>query len=215
MRPSVFFDLDGTLTDPAVGITRSIRFALDALGVAPPPDDDLFWCIGPPLRGGLARLVGERDSDRALALYRERFAETGLYENRLYEGVPEMLDVLRDGGATLYVASSKPQVFVARILEHFGIADRFDACFGAELDGRLGDKTELLGHALAVTGTLAASATMVGDRRHDIIGARNNALRAVGVRYGFGSATELNEAGAHHTVGSPAELPPLLLPTGG
>ncbi len=210
MRQSVFFDLDGTLTDPKLGITRCIAFAMEALGEVPPPADDLGWCIGPPLRASLATLVGESRADRALALYRERFADIGLFENEPYAGVHQMLDRVRDSGARLFVASSKPLVFVRRITERFELSDYFEEQFGAELDGRLTDKAELLAHALQSTSASADNSVMVGDRRHDVIGAQANGLPCIGAVYGYGGDDELKNAGAVSFARDVSELAPLI-----
>ncbi len=211
MAASVFFDLDGTLTDPARGITRSIRYAFERLDVPPPPAAALRELIGPPLLRSFERLLDEERAPVALAFYRERFAATGLYENEVYAGIPEALAELLEAGRRLYVASSKPQVFVERILAHFGLARFFDAAFGSELDGTRSDKSELLRHALARTGVQAAEATMVGDREHDVFGATDNGLAAVGVLYGYGSRGELLAAGAARIARSPADLPGALM----
>jgi len=201
---AVYFDLDGTLTDPKPGITRSIRYALTRLGREAPPEDALTWCIGPPLRISLIALVGEADADRALALYRERFAETGLYENTLYPGIQELLKEL--SGHPIFLATSKPHIFAERIIEHFGIAHCFERVFGSELDGRHATKPDLLAHALRETGSPPSRSLMIGDREHDILGARTNGMRAWGVSYGYGSQSELEKAGADRIFGSPCEL---------
>ncbi len=205
MPRHVFFDLDGTLTDPFVGITASIRYALAELGETVPEPETLTWCIGPPLLGSFERLVGRARAPRALELYRSRFADVGLYENTLYPGIPETLARLGDTHL-LHVASSKPRVFVERIVEHFGIREAFEGVYGSELDGTRVDKSELLEHALARSGASADLATMVGDRKHDGIGAARNGLAFVGVLYGYGSADELESAGAQVTVTAPEEL---------
>ena len=201
MPKAIFFDLDGTLTDPKPGITGSIRHALMQMGKAAPAPEELHWCIGPPLRQSFVRLVGEADADRALSLYRERFSDVGLYENAPYPGVPELLKAL--SGKRVFLATSKPSVYAKRILAHFEIAGFFEQVFGSELDGRLTDKSELLAHALAETGIAASHAVMIGDRSHDMIGARNNDMARLGVLYGYGGVQELRDAGAQklfHTV---------------
>lgn len=194
MADIILFDLDGTLTDPKSGITRSIRHALEKLNVAAPPEDELTWCIGPPLRASLAKIVGDHQADQALMHYRERFSVTGLFENSLYPGIPELLKSL--SGKRLFVATSKPTVFAHRILEHFGIAPYFEKAYGSELDGTRTNKGELIGHLLAKTGINPTDAVMVGDRSHDIVGARQNGMRGLGVSYGYGGEAELREAGA-------------------
>jgi len=204
---AIFFDLDGTLTDPKVGITRCIRHALRELGVTPPEADDLTWCIGPPLLDSFKAILGD-DALAAVALkhYRERFSEIGLYENQLYGGVLESLQLLSDRNVSLFVATSKPQVYAERIVEHFGIATFFERVFGPTLQGDRSRKTDLLRWALAEVGVTADATVMVGDRNHDIVGARDNGMYAAGVLYGYGSREELEHAGAQLLLRSPDEL---------
>lgn len=204
---TIFFDLDGTLTDPKPGITRSIQYALGRLDRAVPSEDELTWCIGPPLRASLQILLGGNElADQALALYRERFADIGLYENEIYPGIAAILAALAASRRRLYVATSKPHIYAERIIAHFGLADRFERVFGSELDGTRADKTELLRHALQVTDVDPSRAVMIGDRSHDMIGARNNGMTAIGVLYGYGSQAELVEAGAHRLCAAPDRL---------
>lgn len=209
---TVFLDLDGTLTDPKPGITRSIRHALISLGRDAPDEDALTWCIGPPLLRSFERLLGDAKlAPRAMALYRERFAEIGLFENRVYDGVPEMLTRLRRAGFRLNVATSKPHIYAARITAHFGLDEWIGTVFGAELDGIRGDKTALLAHALAEAKVTSDRALMVGDRAQDVIGARNNRIAVVGALWGYGSENELRGAGADLTAAGPAEAARLIL----
>ena len=204
---TIFFDLDGTLTNPKAGITRSIQYALDRLDQAVPTEDELTWCIGPPLLPSLKKLVGSDDlADQALLLYRERFSDVGLFENELYPGIVETLSSIARPGRRLFVATSKPTVYAEPIVKHFGLAGYFERVFGSELDGRRVDKTDLLAYALQTTGVDPSQATMIGDRSHDMVGARNNAMTAVGVLYGFGSEAELVAAGAHRICATPREL---------
>jgi phosphoglycolate phosphatase len=204
---TIFFDLDGTLTDPKPGITRSIQYALRRLDRAVPSEDELTWCIGPPLRASLQKLLGGDElADRALALYRERFADIGLYENQIYPGIADILAALTASRRRLFVATSKPQIYAERIVAHFGLAGRFERVFGSELDGTRVDKTELLRHALQATDIDPSRAAMIGDRSHDMIGARNNGMTAIGVLYGYGGQAELVEAGAHHICATPDKL---------
>ncbi len=204
--PTIFFDLDGTLTDPKPGITRCIQHAMEQLDETPPDADELTWCIGPPLTESFAKLFGAERAAEAVRLYRDRYAEVGLFENSVYAGVVDCLSALAERGQRLCLASSKPLVFVERILEHFELAAFFDASFGSELDGTRTDKTELLAYALEQTGTQAAAAVMIGDRKHDIIGARNNGMGALAVLYGYGSRGELEQAGAERFASSPVEI---------
>ena len=161
-----------------------------------PEADKLTWCIGPPLLESFATLAGSERAADAVALYRERYFEIGLYENTMYAGVVECLTALAEGGFRLGLASSKPQVLVDRLLEHFGLTPFFEGIFGSELDGTRTDKTELLGFALQETGLDARACAMVGDRKYDVIGARDNGIEPIAVLYGYGSRAELEEAGA-------------------
>jgi len=196
MTTAIFFDLDGTLTNPKVGITTSIQFALQEIGKPAPAMEDLTWCIGPPLHESLISLAGGDEAGaQALKHYRARYAEVGLYENEVYPGVAAMLQALTGRDIPLYVATSKPHVFAEPILAHFGLARYFQRVFGSELDGRRANKTELLAYALAETGHAGATSLMVGDRKHDMIGAANNAMTGLGVLYGYGDAVELTAAG--------------------
>jgi phosphoglycolate phosphatase len=208
---TVYFDLDGTLTDPKPGITRSIQYALGKLDRDVPLEDELTWCIGPPLRASLKKLLGADDlADRALSLYRERFADIGLFENRIYPGIGDTLAAIASSGRRLFVATSKPGIYAERIIDHFKLGIYFESVFGSELDGTRSDKTDLLRYALKTTGVDPSRAVMIGDRSHDMIGARNNKMTAVGVLYGYGSKQELLDAGAHHICATPQELSGLL-----
>lgn len=208
---SVCIDLDGTLTDPQVGITRCIQHALEQLGRDIPEPQDLTWCIGPPLQESFQKLLGNaEDANRALFFYRERFTEIGLYENELYDGIPRALTEMVSAGDRLFVATSKPKVFAERIIKHFGLVQYFEAIFGSELDGTRTDKTELLAWIMEQKALLPSDTLMIGDRRHDIVGARNNGLRSIGVLYGYGSRKELTEAGADTLCAQPTELAALI-----
>ncbi|WP_166304439.1 HAD family hydrolase [Bradyrhizobium sp. 2S1] len=201
---AIFFDLDGTLTDPKPGITGSIQYALGKLGRPVPSQDELTWCIGPPLRASFALLLGgEELADRAVELYRERFGDVGLFENSVYPDIAEVLAELREWPGRMYVATSKPHVFATRIVAHFGLNGYFDHVFGSELDGTRVNKVDLLAYALEQTGADPEKAVMIGDRSHDVIGARRNGIRAVGVTYGYGTPEELLEAGASQLCASP------------
>ncbi len=204
---TVFFDLDGTLTDPKPGIVRSIQHALGRLDRPVPAEADLLWCIGPPLRAAFAELLGgEAEVDLAVQYYRDRFGDVGLYENELYPGITRLLEDLQDAGWALHVATSKPRVYARRIIEHFGLHGYFGEVFGAELSGERSDKSELLAHALEESGATAPVSVMVGDRSHDMVGAVNNGLTGVGVLYGYGSREELVRAGARTIVARVDEL---------
>ncbi len=190
----ILFDLDGTLTDSKPGITRSVQHALAGMGIDVPDAEALTPFVGPPLAESFARYYGfDADQSRqAITIYRERFASIGLYENAIYPGVPELLADLRLSGATLAIASSKPMVYVERILAHFGLAERFLAVAGSNLDGTRIAKQEVIAHALSLLpGIDRTRAIMVGDREHDVHGAREHGIETVAVRYGYALPGEL------------------------
>jgi phosphoglycolate phosphatase len=206
-RPAlILFDLDGTLTDPKPGITGSIQYALERMGEPVPHADELEWTIGPPLRLNFVRLVGEARADEGVRLYRERFGETGLFENRLIDGIPELLNSLHTQGHQLVVATSKPHVFASRIVEHFGLAPYFTTVYGSELDGTRVDKRDLLRHIRDIEQLHPHRSVMIGDREHDVHGAKAIDVRTIGVRWGYGSDEELHRAGAYALVDSPHEI---------
>jgi phosphoglycolate phosphatase len=206
---TVLFDLDGTLTDPREGITRSIAHALERMGIAPPALDDLVFAIGPPLRASLASLIGTDAPsavEQAIRHYRERFADVGLFENRPYDGIAEALDTLAARGARLMVATSKPEVYARRIVEHFALGAHFEAVHGCELDGTREDKRELIAHMIPRHGLDASRAVMVGDRGVDMRAARHHGLAGLGALWGYGSRAELVEHGAHALCEAPGAI---------
>ncbi|MEN3952616.1 HAD hydrolase-like protein [Iodidimonas sp. SYSU 1G8] len=213
MIDTLFIDLDGTLTDPKPGITGSVRYALDKLGMPVAEDHSLDWIIGPPMQESLVQLTGS-DALAAAALqhYRDRFGTIGLFENAVYPGIPESLAALRAMGLRLHLATSKPWVYAERILEHFDLARFFDSVFGSELDGTNIRKTDLLPHAIARTGADPARGLMIGDRKHDVLGALHVGLTPVGVLYGYGDREELVGAGARRLIERPAEMAGLVTP---
>ncbi len=197
MINTLLFDLDGTLTDPKAGITRCIRFALEHFDVPGPHADELTWCIGPPLRTSFSRLLNTEDGqvlDRALALYRQRFAEKGMFENTVYPQVPPGLEKIQARGLRIFLATSKPRVFAEKILDHFRLSRFFEAVYGAELDGSLVDKGELIAHILESESLDPAHALMVGDRVYDIQGGKQNRVMTAAVTYGYGSREEIESA---------------------
>lgn len=206
----VLLDLDGTLTESGIGITRSVAHALTELGYSVPDQATLNGMIGPSLWEGFAKLgVPDAQLDEAVALYRARYTVTGLFENRLYDGALEMLERL--GAATLCLATAKPIAYAAKITAHFGIAPHLSREFGSELDGTRSDKTDLIAHALAQTDAVPSRSVMVGDRSHDIIGALNNGVTPIGAAWGYGSPTELRDAGCKHIAATPGEAADMIL----
>lgn len=207
MADYVLFDLDGTLTDPKEGITRCVQYALAKFGIAA-DCDELIPFIGPPLQASFREFYGmsEEESTRAVAFYRERFSDIGLFENKVYPSIPDVLSELRRRGKTLAVATSKPTVYSVRICEKFGLSQYFDHIIGSELDGRRVEKADVIEEALRVLGCSAAQAVMIGDRKFDILGAHQCGLKAVGVRYGYAAENELEDAGADAIVSRPELL---------
>lgn len=192
---NVFLDLDGTLTNPYLGATRSIAYALEKLDLPVPDLDTLGWVIGPAMVDSLAKL-GVPDPELAMALYRERYADVGLLENEVYDGIPEMLQGLGAAGATLFLATAKTNIYARRITAHFGLSQYLSHQFGPELDGTRSNKGHLLEYALAETGIDPQSAVMVGDRIHDFRAARHVGMKAVAVSWGFGNPDEYKLADA-------------------
>ena len=210
---NVLIDLDGTLSDPAMGMVACVKHALRELKLTAPADRELTKYIGPPIEETFSDLLGTDDKAQianAVRLYRERYSTEGLFQNTVYPGVPGALKTLVNDGATLYLATSKPQVFAERILAHFGLARHFCAVYGSGLDGTRSNKVELIGHLLKAESITAGAACMVGDRSHDVLGAKANGVRAIGVLWGFGSREELLSAGASALCESPALLPEMI-----
>lgn len=214
MRSTVLlFDLDGTITDPKIGIVRCMRYALERLARACPPDKVLSSFIGPPLRGTFSSLLETSDKElieKAIALYRQRFADQGIYENQVYDGIPEMLETAHQAGFASFIATSKPAVYAERIIKHFGLDGHFSKIYGSDLDGRLENKADLLAFLLVRERVPAGDAIMVGDRAADILAAKANGIRSIGVLWGYGSEAELIGAGADKLCLTPAELGPCL-----
>jgi phosphoglycolate phosphatase len=206
---NLLFDLDGTLTDPGVGITRCIQHALRGLGREAPACAELERFVGPPLAGTFAELLASGDADlvaRAIALYRERFGVLGLFENALYPEIPAALAALAAQGHHLWVVTSKPTVYARRIVEHFGLRDRFRAVYGSELDGRNTDKTDLIREVLDREGLHPEDTWMIGDRALDVRGGRRNRVWTAGVLWGYGSEVELRGEQPDRLLRHPAEL---------
>lgn len=213
MYKNFLFDLDGTLTDPAEGITNSLMHAQEKLGLPVSRREDLFIFIGPPLIPMFKSEWGLSDADaqRAIEAYREYFSVKGLFENEIYPGIADMLGSLKAAGAGVYLASSKPEPFCEKILEHFGILRYFDGVAGSLMNETRTTKGEVVAYALGHYGLSPAETLMVGDRRHDAEGARENGLACCGVLFGYGSEEELSAAGCACLAASPEDLGKRLL----
>jgi phosphoglycolate phosphatase len=210
-RSALLVDLDGTLTDNFVGIARSIRHALLALGAPEPADAALRPCVGPPLRVSFARLLATDEPvliERALALYRERYADLGWQENVVYAGVDAAFAGLAARGEAVYLCTSKPAPYAEKIVARFGLRPFLDGVYGADLAGALDDKALLVAHLVAREGLHPGACTMIGDRVHDVRAAHANGARAIGVLWGYGSRAELEAADA--LVATPAAIAPAL-----
>ena len=200
------FDLDGTLTDPGLGIKNSIRYALTKFGLPTLSEEILDTFIGPPLLDSFALHCGVSGEDacRLVNLYREYFSEKGLFENTVYDGIPEVLSALQKRGATLCLATSKPEEYAKRILEHFDLSRYFTFVGGSTMDEKRTAKAEVIAYVLQSTGLRAEDCFMVGDRRYDIEGGRACGLTTVGVLFGYGDREELKAA--DHLVETPSAL---------
>ena len=213
MYETILFDLDGTLTDPGLGITNSVMYALEKLGFSVPPREDLYKFIGPPLHDSFQVYYGmtQDQAVEAVRLFREYFAINGINENDLYDGVPEMLQTLRAAGKRLVLATSKPEKFARIIMAHFGLDAWVPDIAGATMGTDRSKKGQVIAYALKEFGVDPATAVMVGDREHDILGGKENGLPGIGVTFGYGSREELEASGAVAVADSPDELCKLLL----
>lgn len=210
----IFFDLDGTLTDPKVGITKSVAYSLKTFGIEVEDLDSLCKFIGPPLKESFMKYydMDSDDGDLAVERYREYFRPHGVYENQVYDGIRELLQSLKEKGRMVVLATSKPTVFAQTILEHFGLKQYFDVVVGSELDGTRVLKSEVIACAMDEAGVADKSqVVMVGDREHDIIGAKQNGIDSIGVTYGYGSREEHKSAKADMIVASVLELGNILI----
>ncbi|WP_455682292.1 HAD family hydrolase [Thomasclavelia sp.] len=211
-RKYILFDLDGTLTDPMMGITKSVRYALNYYGISVDDLNDLLPFIGPPLRDSFKEFYDFDDdkANEAVIKYREYFATEGIFDNKVYKGIPECLQTLKDAGKILLVATSKPEKFAKQIIEYFDLAKYFDFVGGSEFNGRE-KKADVIKYVLKTNQIDYSKAIMVGDRKHDIIGAHENKLPCVGVLYGYGSLKELRENRADYLVETVTKLASQLL----
>lgn len=211
VKPSLFFDMDGTLIDSAVGITRCVAHALTQMGAAVPPQSELRRWIGPSLRTSFGPLFADpADVERAVEHYRERFETHGWAEHDIYAGIGEVIEALHGAGHRLAVVTAKNEPHARKIVDHLPFGHLFEDVIGATIDGRLSDKPELIAEALERLQLDPAQCWMIGDRRMDIEGARHHGMRNIGVLWGFGGEAELHAAGAQSVARMPADIPVLL-----
>lgn len=209
---TLLFDLDGTLTDSTEGILKCLAYALERMGYEVPEDTNKF--LGPPLRQSLTEFLGMsmEQADEAVRIFRERYSVVGLFENRVYDGIPGMLERLKSGGKRIMVATSKAEIYAVRIFERFGLAQYFEIVGGAELDGSRDYKDEVIEYVLAKAGiTDRSTVLMIGDRRQDVLGAHKTNIECMGILWGFGSMEELTQAGADYIARTPQEAADMLL----
>lgn len=209
----ILWDLDGTLTDPQEGIIGCIQYALRETGREVPEHDELLWAIGPPLHKTFAKIdpaASDAEVWEMVEKYRDRFAPTGIFENAVFWGIPDLLARVSQKYRCA-LATSKPQVFAEKIVQHFKLAPYFGHIYGSELNGARSDKAELIAYALREEGVHGADTMMIGDRLHDITGAKKNGVFAIGITWGYGSREELEEAGADKIFDSTVELRDFLL----
>ena len=210
----IFFDLDGTLTNPKKGITTCVQYALESFGIKEPDNDKLTPFIGPPLKESFMGIYGmnDADADRAVEKYRERFSTVGLYENEMFIGIPEMLQGLSEAGKKMAVVTAKPYVYAVEILKHFAILKYLDEVFGPSFDELHIGKSIIVERAVNHYGKENISRmVMVGDRKMDIEGAKDNGIASVGVRFGFAEKNELESAGADYIADNVGELSEILM----
>lgn len=202
---NLLFDLDGTLTDPAKGITRSVAYALQKFGIHVSDMQQLYCFIGPPLDDSFKIFYGfdNEQAQQAVHYYRERFSTCGWHENKVYDGIPDLLSSLKKAGYRLMVATSKPTPFAIRISDYFKLSTYFDFIAGSGLNGERHNKADVINYALDCCHiTDLARTAMIGDRKHDVEGARQVGIDCIGVLYGYGSRAELENAGVHRTAAS-------------
>ncbi len=214
MKRFAIFDLDGTLTDSAPGIIKSIRYALKKMGAPSMNRKELMRFVGPPLADSFRDFCGFSNEEAALGIkyYRERFAVKGIYENSVFEGVPEMLKGLRQEGVHLIVGTSKPELFALKVIDHFGLTEYFDEICGSDMAETRSSKAEVLQYAIEKAGIEDLScAVMVGDRKYDVTGARAVGLDAIGVLYGYGGREELLDAGAWAVAEDPEQVKNIII----
>lgn len=217
MKEILLFDLDGTLTDPKEGITKSVQYALKHFGIEVTDLNDLLCFIGPPLIESFQMFYGfsEEKALEATVKYRERYKDIGIFENGIYDGILELLSACKKAGKKLCLATSKPEIFAVRILERYGMAEYFDEAVGSTLDGSINTKDEVIREAFRRLNINSEEeklrVIMIGDRKHDIIGAKKCGISSIGVRFGYAEEGELEEAGADYIVSNVEELCKLCL----
>ncbi len=212
-QTAVLFDLDGTLTDPFVGITTSLRYALEQMGRSMPDADSLRAYIGPPLQVTFPHLLGSDDpalAAEALTHYRTRYSGPGKFENEIIPGIEAAVAIIGGQGHFLSVATSKLETYSVEIVEHFGLMSYFSAVHGSRLDGSNANKADLIAHIIATEKLDPERTVMIGDRLHDVVGASANSVRTIGVLWGYGDRAELEAAGAARIAERPEQLPELV-----
>jgi len=214
MINTVLFDLDGTLTDSRLGITRSAAYALEDFGIKINNLDELNGFVGPPIRWSFKEFTGFDDAkvEKIVEKFRERYFVTGVYENEMYPGIDTVLQELKNAGKTLMVATAKVTSLADMVLSHFNIAQYFDYVSGSEMDGTRSEKGEIIKYAMEQNNiTDVSGCIMIGDRKHDIIGAKSVNMKSIGILYGYGSKEELTKAGADYIINTVNELPAFIL----
>lgn len=213
MYEVILFDLDGTLTDPGVGITNSVAYALQKYGIEVEDRTELYKFIGPPLQESFEKYYGfsQEEAGRAVEYYREYFRDKGIFENFVYEGIENLLRTIYNSGKRMLVATSKPELFATKILEHFHLAKYFTYIAGADMDGRRTKKDEVISYALeSCQISDYTKAVMIGDREHDVLGANKVGIDSIGVLFGYGNFEELKNAGATYIAERVADIYPLI-----
>jgi len=210
---NIFFDLDGTIVNSEMGVTRSVTYALEKFGINETDRATLLKFLGPPLVDSFMKYYGfdREQAERAVAFYRERYAPIGIHENEVYEGIPELLKTLKKCGKRVFVATSKPENFAKEILAELGLDEYFDGIFGSTFDESRSTKDLVLKYAIEQSGADKERSVMIGDRYHDVQGAAANGIRCIGVLFGFGTKDELLCAGAYTVAENALELEKILL----
>ena len=213
MAENIFFDLDGTLVNSEMGVTRSAVYALEKFGIKEDNRTTLLKFLGPPLSYSFSTFYGfdAEDTEMAVAYYRERYRSVGIHENEVYDGIPELLSLLKKSGKRLFVATSKPEHFAKMILSELGLDKYFDGIYGSTLDSSRDTKDKVLEYALTEVHADRSDSLMIGDRYHDVEGAKKNGIDCIGVLFGFGDREELLSSGAVSVAETAYELEKILL----